>query len=115
MAKNTNSPCPVDGALALIGGKWKPLILYRLAAGTLRFSQLQRSIPEVTQRMLTQQLRELERDGLVLRTVYAEVPPRVEYSLSTKGRSLEPVICALKAWGDANVLGLATEPARKAG
>ncbi|HEY9065822.1 MAG TPA: helix-turn-helix domain-containing protein [Burkholderiaceae bacterium] len=98
MAKNPNSPCPVDGALALIGGKWKPLILYRLAAGTLRFSQLQRSIPEVTQRMLTQQLRELERDGLVLRTVYAEVPPRVEYTLTTPAVKLGPLLASLGDW-----------------
>lgn len=98
MAKNLDSTCPVDGALALIGGKWKPLILYRLSAGTLRFSQLQRAIPEVTQRMLTQQLRELERDGLVLRTVYAEVPPRVEYSLTAPAIKLGPLLGALGEW-----------------
>ncbi|MBO9542990.1 MAG: helix-turn-helix transcriptional regulator [Caulobacter sp.] len=83
--------------------------------GRMRFNALARKLGAVTQRMLTKQLRELEADGLIVRTVYAEVPPRVEYSLSTKGKSLEPVICALKAWGDANVLGMPVEPERKAG
>lgn len=100
MAKNANSICPVDGALALIGGKWKPLVLYRLSGGTLRFSQLQRAIPEVTQRMLTQQLRELERDGLVLRTVYPQVPPRVEYTLTTPAVKLGPLLASLGDWYD---------------
>jgi len=107
--------CGVEAALGLIDGKWKGVILFHLMSGRMRFNALARKLGAVTQRMLTKQLRELEADGLIVRTVYAEVPPRVEYSLSTKGRSLEPVICALKAWGDANVLGLATEPARKAG
>lgn len=107
--------CGVEAALGLIDGKWKGVILFHLLKGRMRFNALARKLGAVTQRMLTKQLRELEADGLIVRTVYAEVPPRVEYSLSTKGRSLEPVICALKAWGDANVLGLATEPARKAG
>ncbi|TWA65974.1 HxlR family transcriptional regulator [Azospirillum brasilense] len=92
--------CPVEGVLALIGGKWKGLILYHLLDGTLRFNEIRRRVPNVTQRMLTTQLRELEADGLLVRTVYAEVPPRVEYSLSPRGRSLEPIILALKAWGE---------------
>ncbi len=69
----------------------------------MRFNELRRLIPAVTQRMLTHQLRELEADGLIIRTVYAQVPPRVEYSLSSRGRSLEPVIMTLKEWGDANL------------
>ncbi|MBM6593770.1 winged helix-turn-helix transcriptional regulator [Microvirga pudoricolor] len=94
--------CSVEDTLSLIDGKWKIVILYKLLRGTLRFNEIRRQIPAVTQRMLTNQLRELEADGLVIRTVYPEVPPRVEYSLSAKGRSLEPVLLALKAWGDAN-------------
>lgn len=95
--------CSVERALSLIDGKWKIVILYKLLKGTLRFSELRRQIPAVTQRMLTNQLRELEADGLLIRTVYPEVPPRVEYSLSARGRSLEPVILALKHWGDMNL------------
>jgi len=106
--------CGVEAALGLIDGKWKGVILFHLMSGRMRFNALGRKLGAVTQRMLTKQLRELEADGLIVRTVYAQVPPKVEYSLSTKGKSLEPVICALKAWGDANVLGLAAEPTRKA-
>lgn len=95
--------CPVEGVLNLIDGKWKGVILYHLMSGTLRFSEIRRKLINVTQRMLTNQLRELEADGLIVRKVYAEVPPKVEYSLSDRGRSLEPVISALKAWGDANL------------
>jgi len=83
----------------MIGGKWKGVILYFLLGGTLRFSELRRKIPGITQRMLTLQLRELESDGLVERTVYAVVPPRVEYALSPFGRSLDPVLRALRDWG----------------
>lgn len=90
--------CPVDQALEMISGKWKPLILWRLSAGTLRFGQLLRAIPAVTQRMLTLQLRELERDGLVDRTVHAEVPPRVEYTLAPPARALMPALAALGQW-----------------
>jgi DNA-binding HxlR family transcriptional regulator len=95
--------CPVEGALSLIDGKWKGVILYHLLEGTLRFNEIRRKLPNVTQRMLTLQLRELEADGLVARKVFAQVPPRVEYSLTQRGRSLAPVIAALKAWGDANL------------
>jgi DNA-binding HxlR family transcriptional regulator len=90
--------CPVDFTLKMVGGKWKPLILHRLSDGTLRFGQLQRLIPQVTQRVLTLQLRELERDGLVSRTVFAEVPPRVEYSMTAPARALLPILAALGDW-----------------
>jgi|SRR5882672_6524936 len=90
--------CPVDQAIELVGGKWKPLILWRLSVGTLRFGQLQRTMPQVTQRMLTLPLRELESAGLVQRTVYPEVPPKVEYMLTALGRSVLPVLEALGQW-----------------
>ena len=95
--------CPVEGTLDLIDGKWKGVVLYHLFEGTLRFNEIRRRLPNVTQRMLTNQLRELEADGLIIRKIYAQVPPRVEYSLSTRGRTLKPVIKALKAWGDAHL------------
>lgn len=96
--------CTVEATLSLIGGKWKGVILYRLLQeDVLRFNQLRRYLPRITQRMLTHQLRELEADGLVVRTVYAQVPPKVEYRLSPYGQTLAPVMHALKAWGDAHV------------
>lgn len=95
--------CSVEQALSLIDGKWKIVILYKLLRGTLRFNELRRLIPNVTQRMLTHQLRELEADDLIVRKIYPQVPPKVEYSLSARGRSLEPVLLALKKWGDANL------------
>jgi DNA-binding HxlR family transcriptional regulator len=95
--------CAVERTMSLIDGKWKIIVLYKLLRGTLRFNELRRLIPSITQRMLTHQLRELEADGLIVRTVYAQVPPRVEYMLSARGRSLEPVLMAMKEWGDANL------------
>ncbi len=95
--------CSVEAAISLIDGKWKCVILFQLLRGTLRFNEIRRRVPGVTQRMLTNQLRELEADGLIVRQVYAEVPPKVEYSLSPLGRSMEPVLVALKVWGDANI------------
>ena len=92
--------CAVEATLRLIDGKWKGVILYHLLEGTLRFTEIRRRLTSVTQRMLTNQLREMEADGLVTRTVYAQVPPKVEYSLTARGRSLEPVIRELKTWGD---------------
>ena len=94
----------MEATLNLIGGKWKGVILYHLLTGkVLRFNALKRMLPNITQRMLTNQLRELEHDGLVVRTIYPEVPPRVEYRLSEHGQTLEPVIAALKAWGDGHI------------
>ncbi len=84
--------CPVQHTLAVIGGKWKVAILYYLVGKTYRFGELKRKIPNITQKMLTQQLRELEDHGLVHREVYAEVPPRVEYSLTEFGKTLSPDI-----------------------
>ena len=92
--------CPVEVTLDLIDGKWKGVILYHLQGGTLRFGDLRRRMPGITQRMLTKQLRALEADDLVTRKVYPEVPPRVEYTLSPTGERLKPVIDALKAWGE---------------
>ena len=96
--------CPVEGTLELIDGKWKGVILFHLLSGTMRFNELRRQLKNCTQRMLTNQLRELEADGLVHREIYPEVPPKVEYSLTPRGRTLEPVILALKKWGEENVL-----------
>lgn len=92
--------CSVELTLQVIGGKWKPIIIHHLATdGTLRFSEIKRAIPNITQKMLTQQLRELESDGVVHREVYAQVPPKVEYSLTELGRSVMPVIESLCGWG----------------
>ncbi|PLX86697.1 MAG: transcriptional regulator [Desulfuromonas sp.] len=91
--------CGVELTLEAIGGKWKGVILWHLLHKTLRFSQLQLRLPGVTQKMLTQQLRELERDGLVHREVYAEVPPRVEYSLTSEGETLRPLLSLMCEWG----------------
>ena len=92
--------CPVETTLTLIGDKWKVLILRDLMNKTLRFGELKRSIGTVSQKVLTAQLRDLEHDGLVHREVFAEVPPRVEYSLTDTGRSLEPVIDSMRIWGE---------------
>lgn len=91
--------CPVETTLTLIGDKWKVLILRDLMPGTKRFGELKRSIGSVSQKVLTAQLRDMEEGGLVLRRVYAEVPPRVEYSLTDLGRSLKPILDAMQNWG----------------
>lgn len=98
--------CPMEATLDLIGGKWKSVILFRLSEGTKRYNELGRLLCRITPRMLTQQLRDLERDGLITRTVFAEVPPRVEYSLTETGRTLQPVLDALMIWGQTQGLPL---------
>ncbi len=99
--------CPVEAALNRIGGKWKGLIVLRLLVRIRRFNELLRSLPGCTQRMLTNQLRELEADGIVHREVYAEVPPRVEYSLTETGRDLMPMIRAMCEWGQKHIQRIA--------
>jgi DNA-binding HxlR family transcriptional regulator len=91
--------CPVEVTLDKIGGKWKPLVLWYLKGKTRRFGELKRLIPNITEKMLTEKLRELEADGLVNREVYREVPPKVEYSLTRYGRSLDDLLERLCAWG----------------
>ena len=91
--------CPIEENVKIFGGKWKASILFHLSEGQCRFNELRRRIPAITQRMLTQQLRELERDGLVIREQFNEIPPRVEYSLSKIGHSLEPIFLAIEQWG----------------
>ena len=95
--------CPVEATLERIGGKWKGVALYHLLEGTKRYNELKRDVGNVTQRMLTKQLRELESDGLIVRKVYPVVPPHVEYSLSDKGRTLEPILLALRDWGRSHI------------
>lgn len=93
-------PCSsVKTTLDVIGGKWKPLILFVLKENTLRFSEVHKSIEGITQKMLTQQLRELEADGLISRKIYPEVPPKVEYSMTEYGKSLLPVLRSMSEWG----------------
>lgn len=99
MAKQTEGSVFVQATLSVLGGKWKILILWHLKDEARRFSELKRLMPEITEKMLIQQLRELEKDEIVNRHVYPEVPPRVEYSFTTYGRSLEPVLHALRDWG----------------
>lgn len=85
--------------LNVMGGKWKPLILYLLQKETLRFSELQKMIDGITQKMLTQQLRELEADGIISRKIYPQIPPKVEYSLTTHGKSILPILLSMEKWG----------------
>ncbi len=97
--------CPIEHTIGMIGGKYKAIILWHLIGGKLRFSELQRLVPQATAKMLTQQLRELERDGLVQRTVYPVVPPRTEYSLTEMGQSLSPIMMDLCRWGKEHLEG----------
>jgi DNA-binding HxlR family transcriptional regulator len=98
--KRMENNCGMSYTLTAIGGRWKPAILWRLIRSKMRYSELRNSIPEVTERILVLQLRELEKDGLIKRIVYAEVPPRVEYELTEKGISLRPVLKSLSDWGN---------------
>jgi len=98
---NANN-CPMTHAMNILGGKWKPIILYLLSNGTLRFGKFFIFIPTISRKVLTDQLRELEADGLIIRKKYAEIPPRVEYSLSEKGKSLIPILVRLTEWVSEN-------------
>jgi len=109
--------CFFELALSVMGGKWKPIILYHLGQkGVQRFSELRRSMPDVTDRMLTRQLRELETDGLIRREVYRQVPPRVEYSLTEPGLGLFPILVTMRDWGAGyeKAMGAAPTPAGEA-
>ena len=92
--------CAVEATLAVVGGRWKPVLLFHLLEGRKRFSDLCRAVPNATQRMITLQLRELEADGVVARHVFAQVPPRVEYELTELGRSLETLLLQMRDWGE---------------
>lgn len=97
--------CSAIDALSILVGKWKPIILFiLLQKGTKRFSELKRSIPGITQKMLTNQLRELEAEDIIKRVVYPQVPPKVEYSITEYGRSLEPILEAMHEWGENHTL-----------
>lgn len=96
---NCHEGCPVEAALEVIGSKWKGIILYHLLSGMKRFNELKRLTPGVSIRVLTLQLRELESDQVIIRKVYPQVPPKVEYSLTKLGRNLEPILFALRDWG----------------
>ncbi len=96
--------CPVEAALDLIGGKWKGIVLFHLMQGSKRFNELRRLLPGITQRMLTLQLRQLEKDDLINRKIYHQIPPKVEYSLSKLGQTLVPILEQLKQWGTEHAL-----------
>lgn len=104
--------CPIEVALEVIGGMWKVIIVRELRNGTMRYSQLHRALKRVTHKMLAQQLRELEHDGVVSRKVYPQVPPKVEYSLTSLGRSLGPLLDSLHAWGERVVTTRRERPRR---
>lgn len=108
----TSYHCGIDAAVDVVGGKWKPLILWALNDGTRRFGELKREVAGVSEKVLIQQLRELEADGIVHREVYGEVPPRVEYSLTELGRSLNTTVLALVSWTEAHQADIAAARAR---
>lgn len=101
---NTEIECPIAATLELIGGRWKTIILFYLSSGKKRFGEVSVRIPTISRKVLTQQLRELEKDGLIHRKQYKEIPPRVEYSLTDLGKSLSPVFKEMSIWGKENVL-----------
>jgi DNA-binding HxlR family transcriptional regulator len=92
--------CPFIFALSLMGKRWKPAILWKMTEGIYRFGEMKRAIPQISEKMLTQHLRELETDGLITRTIYPEMPPRVEYALTKLGSSLQPILEQLNNWGE---------------
>ena len=102
--KTKEYQCPVTATLTIIGGRWKPIIIWVLTNGSKRFGQLAAIISGISRKVLTEQLRELEADGLIVRTEFKEIPPRVVYELSEKGKSLKPVMKAMSNWGTENVL-----------
>jgi DNA-binding HxlR family transcriptional regulator len=99
MTRTAERDCAVEVTVAVIGGKWKPILLFHLLDGPLRYSELARRLPGASERMLTRSLRELETDGLLRRTAYAEVPTRVDYALTDRGLSLVPILQAMSHWG----------------
>jgi DNA-binding HxlR family transcriptional regulator len=110
MMQTGSFQCPVTGLLELIGGKWKPVILYCLRNEKRRFGEIAARIPSLSRKVLTEQLKELEADGLVLRTQYKEIPPRVEYELTDKGKSLAPVLHEMEKWGMQNIVNKSLQP-----
>ena len=96
--------CPITSTIEVIGGKWKPIIIWLLMKGTMRFGELNKSVPGITLKVLSRQLKELETDGIIIRKAYPEVPPRVEYSLSEKGVSLQEVMILLADWSRSHVM-----------
>ncbi|MEZ7494030.1 helix-turn-helix domain-containing protein [Leeuwenhoekiella aequorea] len=96
---NTDNYCPLNYTMNLIGSKWKPLVLFHLLEGPLRSGMLQKKVPEISNKMFTQTVRELEKDGLIARKVFPVVPPKVEYDLTVRGKSLESILKALDQWG----------------
>ena len=110
---NKEYTCPLEMTLDLIDGKWKVLIMWQLSLSVRRFNEIRRIFPDITQKMLTQQLRDLEQNGLIIRTIYQQVPPKVEYSLTDFGRSLIPLLQQMNAWGSeyaAGQTGLTEKP-----
>ena len=103
-------PCPIQTAVSVMGGKWKPGILYRLQGGTFRLSELRRQMPWISEKVLIRQLRELEADGIVRRHDHGEVPPRVDYALTDYGQTLRPLLDAICAWGEGHVARTAPPP-----
>lgn len=95
--------CPVTYCMSMVGGKWKAIIIYLISKGANRFGVLHRGIEGISKQMLTKQLRELEKDGLLHRKIFAEIPPRVEYTISEKGKSIFPVIDAMRKWGEQHI------------
>ncbi len=102
--KNNEMQCPVGAMLEFIGGKWKPVILYHLRSDTRRFGELAARMPTISRKVLTDQLKELEQDKLVIRKQFNEIPPRVEYSLSELGKSMAPILAEMEKWGFENII-----------
>ncbi len=107
--KTKEAHCPVEGTIRIIGGRWKLLILKELFQETKRFGELHRALGGITQKMLTQQLRELEKDGIIIRKVYPQIPPKVEYSVSQTGLSLKPILDLMHQWGSRHLVSSEAE------